>query len=125
VLAGESVSLEEQLAQWEERKRSEKVRDSCMDDVPTGQPALALTQKVLERSAGAGIPDELIPDSLREVRIAAESDAENTLRTATLEFIDTVRRAEQAVKAARGGDAIGETPAEPIGADEWREHWPG
>ncbi|MGK2869874.1 MAG: nucleoside triphosphate pyrophosphohydrolase [Mycobacterium sp.] len=124
VLAGESVSLEEQLAQWEERKSSEKVRDSCMDDVPTGQPALALTQKVLERSAGAGIPDELIPDSLREVRIGVESDAENTLRTATLEFIDTVRQAEQAVKAARGGDAIGDAPVEPIGADEWRTHWP-
>ena len=124
VLAGDSVSLEEQLAQWEERKRSEKVRDSCMDDVPTGQPALALTQKVLERCAGAGIPDELVPDSLRAVRIGVESDAENTLRTATLEFIDTVRRAERAVKAARGGDAIGETPPEPIGADEWRAHWP-
>jgi XTP/dITP diphosphohydrolase len=124
VLAGESVSLEEQLAQWEERKRNEKVRDSCMDDVPTGQPALALAQKVLERCAGAGIPDELIPDALREVRIGVESDAENTLRTATLEFIDTVRRAEQAVKAARAGDDIGEAPAEPIGADEWRAHWP-
>jgi XTP/dITP diphosphohydrolase len=124
VLAGESVSLEEQLAQWEERKRNEKVRDSCMDDVPTGQPALALAQKVLERCAGAGIPDELIPDALREVRIGVESDAENTLRTATLEFIDTVRRAEQAVKAARAGDVIGDAPAEPIGADEWRAHWP-
>lgn len=124
VLAGESVSLEEQLAQWEERKRNEKVRDSCMDDVPTGQPALALAQKVLERCAGAGIPDELIPDALREVRIGVESDAENTLRTATLEFIDTVRRAEQAVKAARAGDDIGDAPAEPIGADEWRAHWP-
>jgi XTP/dITP diphosphohydrolase len=124
VLAGESVSLEEQLAQWEERKRNEKVRDSCMDDVPTGQPALALAQKVLERCAGAGVPDELIPDALREVRIGVESDAENTLRTATLEFIDAVRRAEQAVKAARAGDDIGEAPAEPIGADEWRAHWP-
>ena len=125
VLAGDPVSLDEQLAQWEERKRNEKVRESCMDDVPTGQPALALTQKVLERAAGAGIPDEVIPESLREVRIGVDSDAENTLRTATLEFIDTVRRAEQAVKAARGGDAIGEAPAEPIGADAWREHWPG
>jgi XTP/dITP diphosphohydrolase len=124
VLAGQSVSLEEQLAQWEERKSLEKPRDSCMDDVPTGQPALALTQKVLERAAGAGIPDELIPDSLREVRIGVESDAENALRTATLEFIDSVRQAEGAVKTARGGDVIGVPPVEPIGADEWHEHWP-
>ena len=57
VLAGESISLDEQLAQWEERKALEKrakcVRSS-MDDVPTGQPALALAQKVLERVIGRG-----------------------------------------------------------------------
>src|SRR6478735_5320444 len=56
VLAGESISLEEQLAQWEERKALEKSRkqsdgpQSCMDGVPTGQPALALAQKALERA---------------------------------------------------------------------------
>ena len=44
VLAGESISLEDQLAQWEERKALEKAatESSCMDDMPTGQPALAL-----------------------------------------------------------------------------------
>ncbi|MGW0159314.1 nucleoside triphosphate pyrophosphohydrolase [Mycobacterium sp. NPDC003323] len=124
VLAGDSVSLEEQLAHWEERKRAEKTRESCMDDVPTGQPALALTQKVLERAAGAGLPDELIPDALQQVRISADSDAENTLRTATLEFMDTVRAAERAVKAARGADPIGDAPPEPIDAEQWRAHWP-
>ncbi len=65
MLAGQSISLEEQLAQWEERKSLEKVRASCMDDVATGQPALALTQKVLERAAAAGLPDELVPEELR------------------------------------------------------------
>src|SRR6478736_2454782 len=53
VLAGESISLDEQLAQWEERKALEKSRNSSMDDVPTGQPALALAQKVLERVSAA------------------------------------------------------------------------
>lgn len=124
VLAGQSISLEEQLAQWEERKALEKVRNSCMDDVSTGQPALALAQKVLERAAAAGLPDELIPESVQLVRIAVDSDAENALRTATLEFMDTIRAAEQAVKAARGGDGIGDAPVEPITADEWRTHWP-
>ena len=38
VLAGQSISLEEQLAQWEERKAAEKPRKSVMDDVHTGQP---------------------------------------------------------------------------------------
>ncbi len=125
VLAGESLSLEEQLAQWEERKSLEKVRASCMDDVATGQPALALTQKVLERVAAAGLPDDLVPDDIREVRIAADSDVENVLRTATLEFMDTVRAAELAVAAARGGAPIGDAPPEAVSADEWRAHWPG
>ena len=124
VLAGQSVSLEEQLAQWEERKKLEKTRASCMDDVATGQPALALTQKVLERAAGAGLPDDLVPDAVREVRIAVESDAENVLRTTTLEFMDTIRAAERAVAAARGGDSIAETPPAAISAEEWRAHWP-
>ncbi len=124
VLAGQSISLEEQLAQWEERKSLEKVRASCMDDVATGQPALALTQKVLERAVAAGLPDDLVPDSLREVRITVDSDIENVLRTATLEFMDTIRAVEKAIATARGGAPIGDTPPEPIGADEWRAHWP-
>ena len=64
VLAGESISLEDQLAQWEERKALEKAaktRSSCMDDVPTGQPALALAQKVIDRARQAGVPADLIP----------------------------------------------------------------
>ena len=73
VLAGESISLEEQLAQWEERKASEKSsksRTSSMDDVPTGQPALALTQKVYERVTAAGLPADLIPDGLVSIAVA-------------------------------------------------------
>ncbi len=45
VLAGESISLDEQLAQWEQRKAQEqkvKARGSSMDDVPTGQPAFGV-----------------------------------------------------------------------------------
>jgi XTP/dITP diphosphohydrolase len=124
VLSGQQVSLDEQLAQWEERKALEKKRASCMDDVATPQPALALTQKVLERAAGAGIPEELIPVSLCEVRITVDSDAENALRTATLEFMDTVRAVEKTVAGTRGADGIGDTPAEAVTADEWRAHWP-
>ena len=54
VLAGQSISLEDQLSQWEERKAAEKSRNSVMDDVHTGQPALALAQKVIERVSKAG-----------------------------------------------------------------------
>ena len=112
VLAGQEISLEDQVAQWEERKALEKKsRDSIMDDLPTAQPALALASKVLQRVAKAGLPAELIPDELTGVTIAAGVDAENDLRTAVLEFMDAVRAAEKAI--------IGEPDEQ-----QWRAHWP-
>ncbi|KLO31528.1 nucleoside triphosphate hydrolase [Mycolicibacter heraklionensis] len=112
VLAGEEISLAEQVAQWEERKNLEKKsRDSILDDVPTAQPALALAQKVLQRLARAGVPADLIPEAVTTVTVAADIDAENDLRTAVLELMDTVRAVEKAI--------IGE-PTE----DQWRAHWP-
>lgn len=133
VLAGESISLDDQLAQWEERKAAENLgkgnRVSCVDDVPTGQPALALAQKVIARVLTAGLPSELIPASIVSVTVAAEKDAENELRTEVLEFMDTVRAVERAIAAnRRDADAPSELDAAvPLGvvsADEWRRHWP-
>ncbi|MBS9536022.1 nucleoside triphosphate pyrophosphohydrolase [Mycobacterium sp. M1] len=118
VLAGEQISLADQLAQWEERKALEKTRDSIMDDLSTAQPALALAQKVLGRAAKAGFPAELIPAALTTVVISADSDAENRLRHAVLEFIDAVRGAEQRIEFARDGQRG--TPTE----WEWRTHFP-
>jgi XTP/dITP diphosphohydrolase len=128
VLAGESISLDEQLAQWEERKALEKSRNSSMDDVPTGQPALALAQKVLERVAAAGLPADLIPDTITSVTVSVDSDAENALRSAVLEFMDAVRRVEHAIAAARRGEDVPEeldvaTLGE-ISEEEWRDYWP-
>ncbi|MGB3520881.1 MAG: nucleoside triphosphate pyrophosphohydrolase [Mycobacterium sp.] len=112
VLAGEEISLADQVAQWEERKSLEKKsRDSIMDDLPTAQPALALAQKVLQRLARAGVPADLIPETITTVTIAAGIDAENDLRTAVLELMDRVRAVEKAI--------IGE-PTE----EQWRAHWP-
>lgn len=129
VLAGEQISLEDQLAQWEQRKALEKqARESCMDDIPTGQPALALAQKVLARADGAGVPADLVPDAVTAVAVSAEIDAENALRSAVLEFMADVRAAEHAVAAARRGAEVAEelddAPLEAIGEDEWRAHWP-
>lgn len=128
VLAGESITLEEQLAQWEERKATEKTRNSSMDDVPTGQPALALTQKVYQRVVAAGLPEDLIPDGLATIAVGLGDDAENTLRSATLEFMDTIRKVEQAVAASRRGDDVPEAlDVSQLGVvteDEWRAHWP-
>lgn len=112
VLAGEEISLADQVAQWEERKSLEKKsRDSIMDDLPTAQPALALAQKVLQRLARASVPADLIPETITTVTIAAGIDAENDLRTAVLELMDRVRAVEKAI--------IGE-PTE----EQWRAHWP-
>ena len=128
VLAGQSISLEDQLAQWEERKAAEKPRNSVMDEVHTGQPSLALAQKVIQRAEKAGFPADLIPAEITAVLVSADGDAESSLRTAVLEFVDTVRGVERAIAATRRGDSV---PAEfdvaPLGEitdEEWRGHWP-
>ncbi len=130
VLAGEAISLDEQLAQWEERKALEKqakARNSVMDDVPTAQPALALAHKVIQRVTRAGLPADLIPSEITSITVTADVDAENALRTAVLEFIDNVRGAEQAIAAdRRGEDVPAELDVAPVGAiteEEWRAYW--
>lgn len=131
VLAGQPISLDEQLAQWEERKALEntvKSRGSAMDDVPTAQPALALTQKVYERVVAAGLPQDLIPEGMVSIGAGLGDDAESVLRSATLEFMDTVRKVEQAVAAGRRDPEVPEElDAGHLGTvteDEWRAHWP-
>ena len=119
VLAGEDISLADQLAQWEERKALESsARESCVDGVPTAQPALALAQKVINRVTAGGLPADLIPTGITAISVTAEADAENELRTAVLEFMDDVRTAERSARRDRGG-----TPG-PISADDWRRCWP-
>jgi len=128
VLAGNPISLEDQLAQWEERKAAEKPRQSVMDDVHTGQPALALAQKVIERVGKAGMPADLIPAEITSVSLSAHVDTENSLRTAVLEFVDTVRRVERSIAAARRGDDVAEefdvAPLGEVSEEEWRAYWP-
>ncbi|OMB91728.1 nucleoside triphosphate hydrolase [Mycobacterium colombiense] len=128
VLAGQSISLEEQLAQWEERKAAEKPRKSVMDDVHTGQPALALAQKVIARAGKAGLPADLIPEAVTSISVSADVDAESALRSAVLEFVETVRGVERTIAAARRGTGVPEefdvAPVGEISEEEWREHWP-
>jgi XTP/dITP diphosphohydrolase len=122
VLAGEPITLADQLAQWEQRKALERASEegrSSVDGSPTGQPALALAQKVIARATANGIPAELIPETVISVVLDADRDTENELRTAVLEFMDAVRSAERAIAAHR-------TSAEmdsPVTADEWRRVW--
>jgi XTP/dITP diphosphohydrolase len=131
VLAGEPISLDEQLAQWEKRKAQEKrakARNSVIDDVPTGQPALALAHKVVQRVTRAGLPADLIPSEITSITVTTDIDAENALRTAVLEFMDTVRSAEKAVATKRRGEDVpaelGVAPVGAISERQWRAHWP-
>ncbi|OBK54637.1 nucleoside triphosphate hydrolase [Mycobacterium gordonae] len=131
VLAGEEISLQDQLAKWEEAKaaeRSQKSRNSVLDDVHTGQPALALAQKVIQRVCQAGLPAEFIPAELTTITLSADVDAENNLRAAVLDFVEAVRDVEKSIAASRRGDSIAEeldmTPLGFVTAEEWRAHWP-
>src|ERR1700676_1090784 len=131
VLAGEPISLEQQIAEWDERKAQEnsvKSRNSCLDGVPTGQPALALAQKVLGRVTDAGLPADLIPSALTTVVVTPDGDVENTLRTDVLEFIDAVRQAERTIAATRRGDEVPEeldiAVLDSVTAQEWHAAWP-
>ncbi|CAN5599695.1 nucleoside triphosphate pyrophosphohydrolase [soil metagenome] len=123
VLGGEAVSLDEQLAQWEERKALERKRDSVMDNVPTGQPALALAQKVIARARQAGIPGELIPSGMLTVTLSTDDDAENVLRSTVLQFMDDVRGAEKVIAAERGAQ-LDDAQIGAVTGEDWRAAWP-
>lgn len=102
------ADVAEQERIWNERKAAESVRESCMDGISFGQPALALTEKVVARALAAGLPRECVPESLLRVRIeiareetdagadaAAEpTSAELRQRVDVLEFAARVREAE-------------------------------
>jgi XTP/dITP diphosphohydrolase len=131
VIAGQQISLEQQIAEWDERKAQEravKSRGSCLDGVPTGQPALALAQKVIGRVTDAGLPADLIPAAMTTVTVAAELDAENSLRSEVLEFMDMVQIAERTIAATRRGtDVPEELDSAVLGSiseEEWRAAWP-
>ncbi|MFC7544866.1 nucleoside triphosphate pyrophosphohydrolase [Plantactinospora sp. GCM10030261] len=48
-------TVEEITANWERIKQAERPRESVLDGIATGQPALALATKILERTARAGL----------------------------------------------------------------------
>jgi XTP/dITP diphosphohydrolase len=109
VFSGESVSgVEEIMANWERIKRAEKSRRSAMDGVALGQPALALTSKILSRAEQREVvldvpapPDPLVDeDSLGQALFAlvaaaraAGLDAEAALRRTALRQAEAVRAA--------------------------------
>ncbi|GAA3060521.1 MazG family protein [Pseudonocardia yunnanensis] len=119
-------SAQRQEHRWEELKRAEKQRESSVDGVPLGQPAVALAAKLTSRTARAGLPPELLPAGRgvgEQLFAAAASaklagiDPEAELRAAARRFVDHVRTAE------RNAAAVGEDP-HALDAEAWRRHWP-
>lgn len=123
---GESVrTAEHQQVRWEELKQAEKRRESLVDGIAFGQPAVALAGKLGHRTGRAGLPFDLFPEpddeGARLFRIAAAArragvDPEDALRGAAKAFAARVRQAERAAKGA------GVDPAK-LDADGWRRFW--
>jgi XTP/dITP diphosphohydrolase len=119
--AGDDRTVEEKIAAqeraWEARKSAEKSRRSCLDGIAMAQPALALAEKIRSRSLKAGLPEDLVPESLRVIRLGGPGNAEERLRKAALGFAARIRAAEDAAEAVTGARA-------PLSAAAWRAHWP-
>lgn len=134
VFAGGDPAVRDAASQerrWEELKGTEKQRESCVDGVPLGQPALALAAKLTLRATRAGLPVDLLPtattgevgadaDGLFAIAAAsrlAGGDPEDELRARCLRFAADVRSAERAAREA------GFAPTT-MDADTWRRFWP-
>lgn len=114
VLSGSEIDLQTQLEEWETRKAAEKARGSVLDGIATGQPSLALAQKVLERLDAAHFPRDLLPRNVTDIRVTAEGPSiEDELRQSVLAFMAKIRLAETA-----------SAPGELKNADFWRTHYP-
>jgi XTP/dITP diphosphohydrolase len=111
---------------WEQLKQVEKQRESSVDGVAFGQPAVSLAAKLTQRVTRAGLPPELLPsngsDAEAMFALAASIkltgvDPEGELRAAGRRFAGRVRTAERDARAA-GVDPLG------MSADDWRRFWP-
>lgn len=120
---GESVSdAESQGMRWEELKQREKQRESAVDGVALGQPAVALAGKLVQRATRAGVPADVLPsgDSTGERLFAvaaravrAGTDPEDALRAVATGFAQDVRTAEHRARTS------GLDPAQ-LPAEDWR-----
>jgi XTP/dITP diphosphohydrolase len=106
---------------WEQLKQQEKKRESSVDGVAMGQPALALAAKLVQRTKRAGLPQDLLPGSplfaaAARAKISGD-DPEGLLRVEARQFAEDVRTAEQAARSE------GVDPAS-MDESDWRRFWP-
>jgi XTP/dITP diphosphohydrolase len=109
---------------WEELKQVEKRRESSVDGVALGQPAVALAAKLVQRTKRAGFPVDLLPEgddtgttlfAVTALAKLAGEDPETELRQVCRRFAANVREAEAKARA----EGV-ESPA----AEDWRRFWP-
>jgi XTP/dITP diphosphohydrolase len=95
---------------WERHKMAEKGRTSATDGVPLAQPALALTAKLVNRAARAGLDVSAPPTSefgdrlfaLARETAAAGVDPESALRNAARAYRTALVTAEQSERHSDG-----------------------
>jgi XTP/dITP diphosphohydrolase len=96
-------------ATWHTLKAAEKGRESAVEGVPPGLPALALTAKLMHRARSHGVLVDLPPGEdlgSRLLALVAEAqdaglDPEAELRAAARGYADRVRAAERATEISR------------------------
>jgi NTP pyrophosphatase (non-canonical NTP hydrolase) len=114
VFGGVDVSgVDEIVENWERIKREEKTRDSAMDGIALGQPALALAAKILSRAERAGLPVTVAPPTtsamdeaalggvllgLAADAVARGLDPEAALRRSALDLAERIRSAEPGLR---------------------------
>lgn len=121
----------EQDRLWQEAKtaeRADRPPRGVVDGIPWNMPALALGQKVLERARSAGIPDELVPEEMRVVRVdpaglfrERPARAGDDSGSAEVAYRQTVRRFAHELREAESRLAVPTTDAAP---EDWRTAWP-
>jgi XTP/dITP diphosphohydrolase len=113
-----------QQHRWEELKQAEKQRESSVDGVALGQPAVALAAKLVQRTKRAGFPVDLLPEgddtgttlfAVTALAKLAGEDPETELRQVCRRFATNVREAE--AKARAEG-------RESLAVEDWRRFWP-
>jgi XTP/dITP diphosphohydrolase len=113
-----------QQVSWEELKQREKQRESSVDGVALGQPAVALAAKLAQRTKRAGFPVDLLPEgddsgttlfAVAALAKLAGEDPETELRAVARTFAGNVRAAETAARLE--GITTLDTEA-------WRRFWP-
>ncbi len=129
VPAAAALDAAEQDRLWQEAKAAEnggRPPRGVVDGISWDMPALALGQKVLERVRSAGVPDDLVPEAMRVVRVEPAGVFRDPAPgresgSAEVGYRQTVRSFSETVRAAEARLAV---PVADATAADWREVWP-